>query len=170
MTDEPRGMNHGEENPGELNARIPAAGADRHVRSGSGVDRACGADRQRNEEQANQYPQTREEAERDWDEINRILPGTSLDAEHQPGERSDRGARVRWNELLRSGVPSRQIVRHAESYVARQRKNDQWVAGVGGFLAHHFDPKMQEDGTYPDDPANDNLEPAPEPQIIRCGT
>lgn len=169
MTDEPRGMNLGEENPGELNARIPAAGADRHVRSGSIVDRAGGADRQRNEEQANQYPQTREEAERDWDEINRILPGTSEDAEHQPGERSNRGARVRWNELLRCGVPSSQIVRHAEIYAARRRQNGQWLAGVAGFLTHHFDPKMQQDGTYPDDPANDNLEPAPEPQI-RCGT
>lgn len=113
--------------------------------------RAWGADRLDNEKQADQYRQTREEAERDWNKIKRILPGTSSDAEHQPGERSDQGARVRWNQLLRDGVPSSQIVRHAEIYRDRQKSNDQWVAGVGGFLAK-YDPEMREDGTCPDGP------------------
>lgn len=155
--------------PSDSNPIIPERSAPGVAAGFSVRERACGADRPGNGKQANQYRQTGEEAERDWDEINQILPGTSSDAEQQPGERSDRGARVRWNELLRCGVPSGQIVRHAQFYAARRRQNGQWLAGVAGFLTHHFDPKMQEDGTYPDDPANDNLEPAPEPQI-RCGT
>lgn len=115
--------------------------------------RACGADRPSSEKQANHhYRQTSAEAERDWSEINRILPGTSSDAEQQPGARSERGAKFLWNQLLRSGVPSSQIVRQAESYAARQRQNGQWLAGVAGFLTYHFDPEMREDGTYPDGP------------------
>lgn len=117
-----------------------------------------------------QYRQSAKEAEQDWIELNRILPRTSEEAECRPDKRSDRGARVIFNRLLHSGVPSSQIVQHAESYAARQKRNGQWLAGVAGFLTNHFDPLMSEDETYPDDPANDNQEPSREPQVMRSGT
>lgn len=122
-------------------------------------ERACGAGRPGNEKQANQYRQTREEAERDWGEINRILPGTSSDAEQQPGARSERGAKFLWNQLLRSGVPSSQILQSARGYVERKPAG-QWQSGVAGFLAS-FDPEQLPDGTYPEDQrhgANDNVQ------------
>ncbi|MCK1658544.1 hypothetical protein [Bradyrhizobium sp. 151] len=154
MTDEPRGMNHGEDNHGELNARIPAAGADRHARSGSGVDRACGADRQRSDG----YQQTAEQAEQDWINLNVVLPGTSEDAEHQPSTTADQGAKVHWHRLLKSGVPSSQILQAARGYLERRKADGQWQSGVNGFLLN-FDPEQREDGSYPaDEPhaANDN--------------
>ncbi|MGY3511279.1 hypothetical protein [Bradyrhizobium lupini] len=150
-TDEPRGTNLGEENHGERNAGIPAAGADRHVRLGSGVDRACGADRP-------PYKQSGEKAEQDWIELNRLLIGTSEDAEHQPGERSSRGAKVHWHQLLRSGVPSSQILQAARGYLERRKADGQWQSGVTGFLVH-FDPEQREDGSYPaDDDLNRDIE------------
>ncbi|MCP3412038.1 hypothetical protein [Bradyrhizobium sp. CCGB01] len=151
----------------EPNVQRNAQPKDQHIpdEASSGVsarsserERACGAGQPGNEKQANQYRQTREEAKRDWIELNRIISGTSEDAEHQPGKRSDRGAMFLWFKLLRSGVPSSQIVQAAESYRDRQRSNGQWVAGVAGFLAK-FDQEMREDGTYPETErhaANDN--------------
>ena len=111
--------------------------------------RARGADRPSSEKQADKHQQTVDEAERDWVELNRVLPGTSEDAEHQPGNRSNRGAKVLWFKLLRSGVASSQILHDAESYASRQKRNGQWLAGVAGFLAK-YDPEMREDGSYPD--------------------
>lgn len=136
---------------------IPERSAPGMSDHGSLRERACGAGRPRNEKQANQYRQTREEAERDWIELNHVLPGTSSDAEQQPGARSERGAKFLWNQLLRSGVPSSQILQSARGYLERKPAG-QWQSGIAGFLAS-FDPEQLPDGTYPEDQrhgANDN--------------
>lgn len=131
--------------------------ADRGARPDSEVDCADRADRPDNEKRAGDYRQSREEAERDWVELNRIVTGTSGDAEHQPSKNSDQAAKVRWHRLLKSGVPSSQILQSARGYVERKPAG-QWKSGVGGFLAS-FDPEQLPDGTYPEDQrhgANDN--------------
>lgn len=143
--------------PSASNPIIPERSAPGMSACSSERERACGADRPGNEKQANQYRQTSEEAERDWIELNRILPGTSEDAEQQPGKRSTVGAKVLWFNLLRSGVPSSQIVQSALGYLDRKPAG-QWQSGVAGFLAS-FDPEQLPDGTYPEDQrhgANDN--------------
>lgn len=111
--------------------REPASGAGRHKKP------------------VGNYRQTREQAERDWVELNRILTGTSEDAQHQPTKNSDRGAKVLWHRLLRSGVPSSQILQAALGYLDRKPAG-QWQSGVAGFLVH-FDPEQLPDGTYPED-------------------
>lgn len=113
-------------------------------------ERTYGAGRHgQHEKPASDYRQTPEQAERDWAELNRILTGTSEDAEHQPAEDSAQGAKVRWHRLLKSGVPSSQILQAARGYVDR-KPDGQWKSGVGGFLTS-FDPEQRPDGTYPDD-------------------
>ncbi|MCK1489741.1 hypothetical protein IVB14_04720 [Bradyrhizobium sp. 180] len=134
-----------------------AAYADRSARPDSEVDCAYGVDRQTNEHSAGRYQQTQEQAEQDWVELNRILTGTSEDADHQPAESSAQGAKVRWYRLLKSGVPSSQILQSARGYLER-KPDGQWQSGVGGFLTS-FDPEQLPDGTYPEDErhaANDN--------------
>lgn len=141
----------------EPNVQGNAQPKDQHIpdEDSSGVsarysqrERACGTGRQGNEKQAGKYRQTRQEAEQDWIELNRILPGTSSDAEQQPGARSERGAKFLWNQLLRSGVPSSQILQSARGYLER-KPDGQWRSGVAGFLSN-FDPEQLPDGTYPE--------------------
>ncbi|MEH2510172.1 hypothetical protein V1291_001526 [Nitrobacteraceae bacterium AZCC 1564] len=122
-------------------------------------DRASGVDRHGRKKLAGGYQQSREEADQDWIELNRILPETSEDAEHQPREDSAKGAKVHWFQLLRSGIPSRRIVLAAQAYKDRKPVG-QWVCGVAGFLTQHFDPEQLPDGTYPDDKQQAEVAPA----------
>ncbi|QHP67619.1 hypothetical protein EI171_09345 [Bradyrhizobium sp. LCT2] len=133
--------------PSASNPTIPESSAPGMFACSSQRKRACGADRRGNERTTG-YQQTNEEAERDWVELNRILPGTSEDAECQPAKNSTHGAKVLWHRLLKSGVPSCQIVQAARGYLER-KPDGQWQSGVAGFLSN-FDPEQLPDGTYPE--------------------
>ncbi|MGY3342034.1 MULTISPECIES: hypothetical protein [unclassified Bradyrhizobium] len=133
--------------PSVSNPIIPERSAPGMSACPSQRERADGADRHGNERTAG-YQQTSEEAERDWVELKRILPGTSEDAECQPAENSTQGAKVLWHRLLKSGVPSSQILQAARGYLER-KPDGQWQSGVAGFLSN-FDPEQLPDGTYPE--------------------
>src|SRR5262249_29252728 len=153
-TYEPQGMNHGEENHGEENARIPAAGADRSARSGSGVDRDCGADRPA-------HKQNKAQADAILAEIRSAWPKPSEDAEYQPGPDSAKAEAIHWHGLLKSGIAASRIQRAALHYLS-EVSEDQWqrsfVRFLTGRLPDYLDPDQPDLFIPEDEPpaANDN--------------
>lgn len=161
MTDEPQGMNLGEENPGERNLGInperfasgtsdssfseSASGADRHVRPWP-------------------YKQTKAEADQVFERLERMpWKKEADDPEFQPTAKADEAARIHWHKLLKSGIAAWRIECAAQRFMQELPENQRPC--LAGFLGRYgrqcIDP--EEWLFIPDGEssrgANDNLKP-----------